>query len=91
MQTREQLLHVTLYLRQAKLHTWPFRQPGEVVIHVLKHQVNAPLVSIRRVRLRGDDLFQINHVFVPKFLQDFNLSNSRDWEPFLLVVHSNLL
>eukprot|EP00240_Pyramimonas_obovata_P007133 CAMPEP_0118957078 /NCGR_PEP_ID=MMETSP1169-20130426/61912_1 /TAXON_ID=36882 /ORGANISM="Pyramimonas obovata, Strain CCMP722" /LENGTH=146 /DNA_ID=CAMNT_0006905133 /DNA_START=772 /DNA_END=1212 /DNA_ORIENTATION=+ len=91
VQSCEQLQHVALDLRRGKLHPGPIRQTREVVVHVLKHQVDAALVMVALMSFRGDNLLQLDDVLVIQRLQDFYLADRRDGKALPLVVHTHLL
>jgi len=100
VQAGKQLPHVTLNLWHSEPHSWPIGKSGEVMIHILKDHVNAPLVLVTIDWLPllislwawgRDNLLELDDVLVVKLLQDLDLAYGSNREALPLVVHADLL
>lgn len=69
-----------------------FHQAGEVVVHVLKHHIDAALDGwVLQVRWARHDLLEVDYVPVFFRLQNLDFSYGGDWESFFFVVELELL
>ena len=83
----EDLLHHLLDLGQGELHTNIAQQAGQVVLAEVKDQVERCLVTT----ILTADLQQVHDVLVVQQLEDPDLSQGRDGETLLLILHQDFL
>ena len=86
----EELLHYTLDLAQRELDIEVREQPCQVVLTEVKDEVKGGLVPVELAGLAAAYLNQVDNVLVVEKLQYPALSQRRDGEPLLLVVHEDL-
>mmetsp|Transcript_1310 Transcript_1310/g.2275 ORF Transcript_1310/g.2275 Transcript_1310/m.2275 type:complete len:293 (-) Transcript_1310:268-1146(-) len=91
VQAGQQLQHVALDLRRGELHPRSICQTREVMVHILKHHIDAPFIVVALVRFRCHYLLQPDHVLVVQRLEDFYLADRRNGKALPLVIHSYLL
>jgi hypothetical protein len=78
-------------LRFHELDIWVVEEAGEVVIHVRCDHVEYRAFSALGLWPLDCHLFEPKDIVVRQHLQQLDLSQRRDWEAILLIVHQNLL
>ena len=79
----EQLLQIALdVLESERPEQRLLHEAGQVVIHVLEHQVDAPVLALLALRPlpRHHDLAQVDDVLVLELLEDLDFADGRDGE-----------
>lgn len=93
LQSPQQLLHDARNVNLLELNLLVLHQAHQIVLHVLKDEVEsaAVLAEVDRLLLVGDDLAELHDVLVVQLTENFDFSNGRDWKPFLLVFEADFL
>ena len=87
----EELLHKGGYVFLAEVTESRVQQTHEVMIHVLKHQVEGPLVfaEVNGILLVRTDLHELHHVVVVELAEDLDFTDGRDGEAFFLILQTH--